>query len=330
FVRQYPFAQHALWSLLSGRTLVVLGSEEGRVRRLVSALALYVPGPGRCGERIQPWLSCPFSLTDLQRWKLVGLQRMASPVGTSMLCSLSRYSRYISVLDADQKTLRCPGYSGTLLANVTDHRTHLRRGSTYFLHLQSTLSRLAARAFLISFTHHLHLPISHQEQRQEVEDRKRGFLRDQLRLGEDDCSILMYLSRLITLQYLDGTTGGAVTTQPYPETDSTPVTTQRDLEPNDILDPATGGAITQQDPESSTGGRVNTEQYLDSTTGGAITQQDPESSTGVNTEQYLDPTTGGAIIPEQGIDPTILQSATRGRAPPSFTFNYTTSLLYKI
>ncbi|KAK6312624.1 hypothetical protein J4Q44_G00182880 [Coregonus suidteri] len=222
FVRQYPFAQHALWSLLSGRTLVVLGSEEGRVRRLVSALALYVPGPGRCGERIQPWLSCPFSLTDLQRWKLVGLQRMASPVGTSMLCSLSRYSRYISVLDADQKTLRCPGYSGTLLANVTDHRTHLRRGSTYFLHLQSTLSRLAARAFLISFTHHLHLPISHQEQRREVEDRKRGFLRDQLRLGEDDCSVLMYLSRLITLQYLDGTTGGAVTTQPYPETDNTP------------------------------------------------------------------------------------------------------------
>ncbi|XP_029603587.1 guanine nucleotide exchange protein smcr8a [Salmo trutta] len=75
FVRQYPFALHALWSLLSGRTLVVLGSEEGRVRRLVSALALYLPGPGRCGERVQPWLSCPFSLTDLQRWKLIGLQR---------------------------------------------------------------------------------------------------------------------------------------------------------------------------------------------------------------------------------------------------------------
>uniref|UniRef100_A0A8C7N5I3 Smith-Magenis syndrome chromosome region, candidate 8a n=1 Tax=Oncorhynchus kisutch TaxID=8019 RepID=A0A8C7N5I3_ONCKI len=203
FVRQYPFALHALWSLLSGRTLVVLGSEEGRVRRLVSALALYVPGPGRCGERVQPWLSCPFSLTDLQRWKLIGLQRMASPVGTSMLCSLSRYSRYISVLDADRKTLRCPGYRGTLLANVADHRTRLRRGSTYFLHLQNVLSRLASRAFLLSFTHHLHLPISHLEQRQEVEERTRGFLRDQLRLGEDDCSILMYLSQLITQHYLD-------------------------------------------------------------------------------------------------------------------------------
>lgn len=75
FVRQYPFAMQALWCLLSGRTLVVLGADEGRVRRLVAALALFVPGPGRCGERVQAWLSCPFTLTDLQRWKLIGLQR---------------------------------------------------------------------------------------------------------------------------------------------------------------------------------------------------------------------------------------------------------------
>ncbi|XP_064820746.1 guanine nucleotide exchange protein smcr8a-like [Oncorhynchus masou masou] len=511
FVRQYPFALHALWSLLSGRTLVVLGSEEGRVRRLVSALALYVPGPGRCGERVQPWLSCPFSLTDLQRWKLIGLQRMASPVGTSMLCSLSRYSRYISVLDADRKTLRCPGYRGNLLANVADHRTHLRRGSTYFLHLQNVLSGLASRAFLLSFTHHLHLPISPLEQRQEVEERTRGFLRDQLRLGEDDCSILMYLSQLITQHYLDSTSGGAGTTQPHLEkdntpgttqqhldstsggagttqphlekdntpgttqqhldstsgravttqphlekdntpgttqqhldstsgragttqphlekdntpgttqhyldstsgragttqphlekdntpgttqqhldstsgragttqphleNDSTPGTTQQHLEANNILDPATGGAITPEqylDPttggtinpetglDSTTGGAITPEQYLDSTTGGAITPDqyldpttggaitpeqylDPttggaitpeqylDSTTGgaITPEQYLDPTTGGAITPEQYLDPTIHQSATRSRAPPSFTFNYTTSLLYKI
>lgn len=75
FVRQYPFAMQAIWCLLSGRSLVVLGADEGRVRRLVAALALYVPAPGKCGERVQPWLSCPFTLTDLQRWKLIGLQR---------------------------------------------------------------------------------------------------------------------------------------------------------------------------------------------------------------------------------------------------------------
>ncbi|XP_074511498.1 guanine nucleotide exchange protein smcr8a [Sebastes fasciatus] len=209
FVRQYPFAIQALWCLLSGRTLVVLGTDEGRVRRLVAALALFVPGPGKCGERVQAWLSCPFTLTDLQRWKLVGLQRVASPVGSSMLYSLSRYSRYISILDADQKTLRCPPYRGILLANIADHRTYVRRGSTYFLHLQSTLCELAAKAFLFTFTHHLHLPVSSTEGPEVVEGRRLCFLQEQLGLGEEDSQILLYLSQLITQQYLRPATGGS-------------------------------------------------------------------------------------------------------------------------
>ncbi|XP_020515327.1 guanine nucleotide exchange protein smcr8a [Labrus bergylta] len=209
FVRQYPFAVQALWCLMSGRTLVVLGTDEGRVRRLVSALALFVPGPGKCAEKVQSWLSVPFTLTDLQRWKLIGLQRMASPVGSSMLYSLSRYSRYISILDADQKTLRCPPYCGQLLANMATHRTYIRRGSTYFLHLQSTLCRLAAKAFLFTFTHHLHLPVSSTEAPEVVEGRRHCFLQEQLGLGEDDSLILLYLSQLITQQYLQPTTGGS-------------------------------------------------------------------------------------------------------------------------
>ncbi|XP_026181882.1 guanine nucleotide exchange protein smcr8a [Mastacembelus armatus] len=209
FVRQYPFAMPALWCLLSGRTLVVLGADEGRVRRLVAALALFVPAPGRCGERVQAWLSCAFTLTDLQRWKLIGLQRVASPVGSSMLYSLSRYSRYISILDADQKTLRCPPYRGQLLANIADHRTYIRRGSTYFLHIQSTLSRLAAKAFLFTFTHHLHLPVSSAEGPEVVEGRRRCFLQEQLGLGEEDSRVLLYLSQLITQHYLQPTGSSA-------------------------------------------------------------------------------------------------------------------------
>ncbi|KAM3863524.1 guanine nucleotide exchange protein smcr8a [Diretmus argenteus] len=209
FVRQYPFALQALWCLLSGRTLVVLGADEARVRRLVSALALFVPGPGRCGERVQAWLSCPFTLTDLQRWKLVGLQRLASPVGSSMLYSLSRYSRYISILDADQKTLHCPPYRGQLLTNMADHRTFIRRGSTYFLHVQSMLSSLTAKAFLFTFTHHLHLPVNSNEGPEGVDGRRRCFLQEQLGLGEEDSQILLYLSQLITQQYLQPATGGS-------------------------------------------------------------------------------------------------------------------------
>ncbi|XP_061740981.1 guanine nucleotide exchange protein smcr8a [Nerophis ophidion] len=210
FVRQYPFAVQALWCLLSGRTLVVLGVDEARVRRLVSALAVFVPSPGKCGERIQTWLCCPFTLTDLHRWKLIGLQRVASPVGSSMLYSLSRYSRYIAILDTDQKTLRCPPYRGKFLANIADHRTYVRRGSTYFLHLQSTLCHLAAKAFLFTFTHHLHLPVNATEGANGVEGRRRGFLQEQLGLGEDDSRIVLYLSQLITQHYLHAVDGHSV------------------------------------------------------------------------------------------------------------------------
>ncbi|XP_075999074.1 guanine nucleotide exchange protein smcr8a [Genypterus blacodes] len=209
FVRQYPFALHALWCLLSGRTLVVLGTDEGRVRRLVAALALFVPGPGKYGERVQAWMSSPFTLTDLERWKLIGLQRVASPVGSSILFSLSRYCRYISILDVDQKTLRCPPYRGHLLANIADHRTYIRHGSTYFLHLQSTLCSLVAKAFLFTFTHHLHLPVSSSEGAEAVESRRRCFLQEQLGLGEEDSQILLYLSQLITQQYLQPAAGGS-------------------------------------------------------------------------------------------------------------------------
>ncbi|KAM9780125.1 guanine nucleotide exchange protein smcr8a [Neosynchiropus ocellatus] len=208
FVRQYPFAVQALWCLMSGRTLVVLGEDEGRVRRLVASLALFVPAAGKCAERVQAWLTGAFALTDLQRWKLIGLQRAASPAGSSLLHSLSRYSRYISILDVDHKTLRCPPYQGQLLSNLADHRTSVRRGSTYFLHLQSALCGLAARAFLLSFTHHLHLPVSCGEGPEGVEGRRRYFLQEQLGLSDDDGRILLYLSQLITQQYLRSAPGG--------------------------------------------------------------------------------------------------------------------------
>lgn len=135
--------------------------------------------------------------------------RVLSPVGSSMLYSLSRYSRYISILDIDQKTLRCPPYSRQLLSNIADHRTNIRRGSTYFLHLQSVLCRLAAKAFLLTFTHHLHLPVSSEEGPEMVEGRRRCFLQEQLRLGDEDSQILLYLSQLIAQQYLQPSTGSS-------------------------------------------------------------------------------------------------------------------------
>lgn len=207
FIRQYPFAQQAIFCLLSGRTLVILGADEGTVRKLVNALLIFVPNLGRYGESVQPWLSTTFQLSDLQRWKLIGLQRVGSPAGSSLLHSLSRYSRYIGILDCDNKTLRCPAYKGTLIGHMADHRTQIRRGSTYYLHVQSILTQLTAKAFLYTFCHHLYMPVSTDQDTDAVVVRRTNFL---LQLGytEEESKIICFLSELIKQHYLQGPSKG--------------------------------------------------------------------------------------------------------------------------
>ncbi|XP_006637191.2 guanine nucleotide exchange protein smcr8a [Lepisosteus oculatus] len=209
FIRQYPFAQQAIFCLLSGRTLVVLGADEGTVRKLVNALSIFVPNLGKYAEAVKPWVTSPFQITDLQNWKLIGLHRMASPTGSSMLYSLNRYSRYISILDTDHKTLRSPAYRGSLVSRLADHRTQIKRGSTYFMHVQSMLTQLSSRAFLYTFCHHLHLPISPEEGQESVASRRASFLHHILGCKEEDARIVHFLSELIKQFYLQGPRKGA-------------------------------------------------------------------------------------------------------------------------
>lgn len=136
------------------------------------------------------------------------LSRAASPAGSSILHSLNRYSRYISVLDCDNKTLRCPPYKGTLISHMADHRTQIKRGSTYFLHVQSLLTQLTAKAFLYTFCHHIYLPMDANDQGS-VTSRRTNFL---LQLGytAEESKIVRYLSELIKQHYIQGHTNGAL------------------------------------------------------------------------------------------------------------------------
>ncbi|KAK2817740.1 hypothetical protein Q7C36_021673 [Tachysurus vachellii] len=196
FLRQFPFARHAVYSLLIGRTVVVLGSDERAVRQMVRALTMYTPHLGRCRENIQPWTSSPLQITDLLTWKLVGYNRSAFPSSLSVPPSLVRFSRYLSVLDVDQKTLRCPAYKGSLICPLLDARTHAMRGTTYFLYAQSTINQLVSRAFLFTFSQELQHPSNPS-----VEVRPEHVLGE---FHNDDLKIFRYLSDLIT-QHVTGT-----------------------------------------------------------------------------------------------------------------------------
>ncbi|XP_068002641.1 guanine nucleotide exchange protein SMCR8 [Melanerpes formicivorus] len=202
FIRQYPFAHPAIYSLLSGRTLIVLGEEEALVKRLVTALSIFVPNCSLYAKPVKHWVTSPLHVVDFQKWKLIGLQRTVSPGGVNVLHALSRYSRYVSILDADSKTLRCPLYKGSLVPRLADHRTQIKRGSTYYMHVQSILTQLCSKAFLFTFCHHLHLPISEREAEDSVAGRRMNFLRLQLGLANEDVKIVQYLAELLKLQYL--------------------------------------------------------------------------------------------------------------------------------
>ncbi|NXF16752.1 SMCR8 protein, partial [Rhodinocichla rosea] len=202
FIRQYPFAHPAIYSLLSGRTLVVLGEDEAMVKRLVTALSIFVPGSGGYSKPVKHWVTSALHLVDFQKWKLIGLQRAVSPAGVNVLHALSRYSRYLSVLDADSKTLRCPLYKGSVVPRLADHRTQIKRGSTYYMHVQSILTQLCSKAFLFTFCHHLHLPISEREPEESVVSRRMNFLRHQLGLANEDIKIVQYLAELLKLHYI--------------------------------------------------------------------------------------------------------------------------------
>lgn len=207
FIRQYPFAHPAIYSLLSGRTLIVLGEDETIVRKLVSALSIFVPNYSRCAKPVKHWVSSPLHITDFQKWKLIGLQRVASPASASVLHTLSRYSRYTSILDLDNKTLRCPLYRGTLVPRLADHRTQIKRGSTYYLHVQSMLTQLCSKAFLYTFCHHLHLPAYDKETEDLLANRQVSFLKLNLGLVNEDVRVVQYLAELLKLYYMQEAPG---------------------------------------------------------------------------------------------------------------------------
>ncbi|XP_028562433.2 guanine nucleotide exchange protein SMCR8 [Podarcis muralis] len=202
FIRQYPFAHPAIYSLLSGRTLIVLGEDKAIVEKLVTALSIFVPNCGAYAKPVKHWATSPLHITDFQKWKLIGLQRASSPSGVNMMHSLCRYSRYISILDADSKTLRCPQYKGTLIPRLADHRTQIKRGSTYFMHVQTILTQLCSKAFLYTFYHDLHLPIKEGETEESVANRRLNFLKIQLGLANEDSKVVQYLAELLKLQYV--------------------------------------------------------------------------------------------------------------------------------
>uniref|UniRef100_A0A3B4A4E0 UDENN FLCN/SMCR8-type domain-containing protein n=1 Tax=Periophthalmus magnuspinnatus TaxID=409849 RepID=A0A3B4A4E0_9GOBI len=146
FLKQHSFCQPALYCLLSGRPLVVLGEEEALVKKVVDGLRLFVPAPGPDERTILPSLTSSLQLTDLLTWRLIDLtcNWTSGSACAGVVASLS-------VLDLDQRSLRAPAYSGVLIGRLAEAQCGFSKGLTYLLHLESELSALQNQALLYAF-----------------------------------------------------------------------------------------------------------------------------------------------------------------------------------
>uniref|UniRef100_UPI0037E8AB0B guanine nucleotide exchange protein smcr8b n=1 Tax=Semicossyphus pulcher TaxID=241346 RepID=UPI0037E8AB0B len=200
FLKQNSFSQHALFCLLSGRPLVVSGGDESLVRKMVDALSLFLPAPGPERNAVMPWLTAPLQLTDLLTWKLIGLHRSSSSSSSSILHSLGRYSRYLALLDLDQRTLHCPSYSGSLISRLANPHTGISRGITYLLHLESCLTALTNQALLYTFN-----PASQQRPNSAAmkgdNEKEDMHLKPRFCSSESDLRVIQYLSDLISQRH---------------------------------------------------------------------------------------------------------------------------------
>ncbi|KAL3066725.1 hypothetical protein OYC64_016632 [Pagothenia borchgrevinki] len=195
FLKQNSFSQHALFCLLSGRPLVVIGGDESLVRKLVDALSLFLPAPGPDGSAVKAYLTSALQLTDLLTWRLIGIHRSSSSSLASILHSLTRYSRYLALLDLDQRTLQCPSYSGSLIGRLADPHSGISRGITYLLHLESCLTALANQALLCSFNPALLRP--HKAGGNDGAEEKDFLLMRGLCTSENDLKVMNFLCDLI-------------------------------------------------------------------------------------------------------------------------------------
>ncbi|KAI8498678.1 Guanine nucleotide exchange protein smcr8 [Branchiostoma belcheri] len=129
FMKQYVFAAHVIYALLTGRPLVVLGlpRQEREVRGLVTTLSLFVPGFSNRYHTVTPWHTSPLCLTDICNTKLIGLAKV-KPADRMIPSSVKRY---VSVFDCDKKTLTTPQYQGTYINAIVSRKKDFKTAAGF-------------------------------------------------------------------------------------------------------------------------------------------------------------------------------------------------------
>lgn len=111
FIGRFTFAKHALYAVLSGRPLWILGKEEHQpyIINLVNALEFLVPF-SRETDVILWFEGETVSLENVNQFRLVGCSKL---IGT-----LERYRTLVTVVDVEEETFCGPLYTGNRIEST--------------------------------------------------------------------------------------------------------------------------------------------------------------------------------------------------------------------
>ncbi|KAE8745331.1 hypothetical protein FOCC_FOCC007879 [Frankliniella occidentalis] len=177
-------AQHVIYSILTGRTLVLTGdsSSERRVQRVMSALSPLIPPLDENGLRVLRWHQGILVSAHIASYQLIG---MCIPERLSIHDMISpRDKNSVTILDVNSEQLLGPAYHGRLLAAIGNNVRDFPSDHSLLLFMESVLkgigSKLQSYKALVAACHN-ELP-SHACR--------------QLELHGCDADIIRYLSKL--------------------------------------------------------------------------------------------------------------------------------------
>eukprot|EP01102_Stenamoeba_stenopodia_P008431 TRINITY_DN2423_c0_g1_i1.p1 TRINITY_DN2423_c0_g1~~TRINITY_DN2423_c0_g1_i1.p1 ORF type:complete len:791 (+),score=161.09 TRINITY_DN2423_c0_g1_i1:326-2698(+) len=140
--KRYSFAKHVLFSLLTGRTLLILAQNSNRdqVFELINTCSAFVPGlmPGS----IVHWVSDNLKLSDFSKIKLAGVSKSISKPWPKTV------ERYVSIWDLEQDKLRAPDYQGKFVRELLNSKKHWPDDNTYLAFVHSKLLEIGLKACL--------------------------------------------------------------------------------------------------------------------------------------------------------------------------------------
>lgn len=142
--RRFSFLAHAVFSILIGRPVVILGEEKHKhkVRHLVFGLANFIPCKAS-SKTVIPWLNGSFSHSQLSAPGIIGMQKC--PRGRDVPNSLKPY---VTIFDVEDETLLAPKYDGKFLHDIFNPNSYFPSDVAYRQFILQSFAEIYSPVFL--------------------------------------------------------------------------------------------------------------------------------------------------------------------------------------